>query len=255
MTRRLLLVAVAVAGLGAAWLALDRLAEKPAPPSLARDTAPAATPKRADTPAPAPAPAPTADAARRPARRTAPKPSPREAVAPAAETLDVATLRIDADVPGAQVFVDREFIGQAPVTAQNVKPGTHKINVAAPGYDGVAETIDVAPGSRDVMLRLKEVRLDAKLDVIHKHRFGSCHGRLSATPQGLRYDASDRSDAFAVALADMEAFDVDYLKKNLRVKVRKGRQFDFTDPDGNADRLFVFQRDVAKAAEKLKRTP
>jgi hypothetical protein len=33
--------------------------------------------------------------------------------------------------------------------------------------------------------------------------------------------------------------------------VRKGRQYNFTDPDGNADRLFVFQRDVEKVRKRL----
>jgi hypothetical protein len=46
---------------------------------------------------------------------------------------------------------------------------------------------------------------------------------------------------------------VDYLDKNLRVKLLKGRQFNFTDPDGNADRLFVFHRDVDRARERLRK--
>jgi hypothetical protein len=37
------------------------------------------------------------------------------------------------------------------------------------------------------------------------------------------------------------------------VKPRRGRQFNFTDPEGNADRLFVFHRDVEKARERLRR--
>jgi hypothetical protein len=54
-------------------------------------------------------------------------------------------------------------------------------------------------------------------------------------------------------LLDLEAFDVDYLEKNLRVKPRKGKLFNFTDLEGNADRLFVFHRDVEKARERLKK--
>jgi hypothetical protein len=49
----------------------------------------------------------------------------------------------------------------------------------------------------------------------------------------------------------METFQVDYLEKNLRITLRKGRQFNFTDPDGNADRLFVFHRDVERARQRL----
>ena len=139
------------------------------------------------------------------------------------------------------------------MTAASVKPGTHRINVSAEGYDGVAETIEVSPGPRDLMLKLKEVRLDATLDVVHKHRLGECKGRLIATPQGMRYETADKDDTFTAPLVDLDTFDVDYLEKNLRVKLRKGRQFNFTDPEGNADRLFVFHRDVEKARERLKR--
>ena len=46
-------------------------------------------------------------------------------------------------------------------------------------------------------------------------------------------------------------FEVDYLKKNLRVKIRGGKIYNFTDPDGNADRLFVFQRDVDKVRKRI----
>ena len=60
-----------------------------------------------------------------------------------------------------------------------------------------------------------------------------------------------KDDAFSASLNDLEAFQVDYQDKNLRVKLRKGKQFNFTDPDGNADRLFVFHRDVEKARERL----
>ena len=156
-------------------------------------------------------------------------------------------------MPGAQVFIDRAFIGTAPVTAANVKPGAHRLNVSVEGYDGIAETIDVEPGPRDITLRFREVRLAARLEVVHKHRMGSCKGTLVATPQGLKYDTPDRDDAFTAALLDLETFQVDYLEKNLKVKAKKGKQFNFTDPDGNADRLFVFHRDVEKARDRLKK--
>jgi hypothetical protein len=46
-------------------------------------------------------------------------------------------------------------------------------------------------------------------------------------------------------------FQVDYLEKNLKVKIKGGKQYNFTDPMGNADNLFVFQRDVDKARQRL----
>jgi hypothetical protein len=257
MNRRFVIVLIAggvlIAGV---WVVLNQIARPAAPPATAvRETPPPSKAVEAPS-APNPTPASEPEAPRRsPRRPAAPKPEATPAPAPAAPDApaDVATLRIDSDVPGAQVFIDREFIGQAPVTAQNVKPGSHRINVSAPGYEGVADTIEVTPGSRAITIRLKDIRLDATLDVVHKHRIGSCKGRLTATPQGIRYETTDKDDGFRAALLEMETFEVDYLKKNLRVKLRKGRQYDFTDPDGNADRLFVFHRDVAKAVDRLRK--
>jgi hypothetical protein len=61
---------------------------------------------------------------------------------------DSGTLRIETDVPNAQVFLDRQFIGTAPVTAANVKPGTHQLNVSAEGFEGIARAIEVETGSK-----------------------------------------------------------------------------------------------------------
>jgi hypothetical protein len=218
----------------------DTAAARPAPvrPAAAPPPAPAAAPARDDAPA---APAP-----RRP---VAPAPAPEPP--PAASS--AVSLEITADVPGAQVFVDRKFVGEAPVTTTEFGPGSHTVTISAQGYEGVTQTINVAVGSQQVALKLREVRLNAKLDVVHKHRMGSCAGTLTATPQGLRYDTTDKDDAFTSALADLENFEVDYLKKNLKIKLKRGKSFDFTDPEGNADRLFVFHRDVDKARARLQK--
>ena len=214
-------------------------------------SAPVAAPRaapRAETPERPAAATPSRRAARSSA--TAP-PSSAKPAAPVETAIELGTLRIDADVPRAQVFIDRQFVGTTPLTAESVKPGTHQINVTAEGFEGIAQTIDVEPGPRDLAFRFREVRLDASVAVVHKHRVGSCRGRLVATVDGIRYETADKEDGFSAPLSDLEAFQVDYQDKNLRVKLRKGKQFNFTDPDGNADRLFVFHRDVEKARQRL----
>lgn len=248
---RVVLIAVAAGLVVVASAAVYFTRERPAPVSAPAATAP---PPRETAPPPPAVKAEPAPAAERPARRapasaTRTVPPTPEPVAAAPEA---GILVITSDVPGAQVFLNREFIGATPVTARNIKPGSHQLNVSAPGFDNHVETLEVGPGSRDIAIRFREVRLDAGIDVVHKHRMGSCRGRLTATPQGLRYQTTDKDDAFAIPLADLESFQVDYLNKNLRVQVRKGRRYDFTDPDGNADRLFVFHRDVERARERLK---
>ncbi len=248
-------VAVLVAG-GFGLFVLSR-PSRPAPASNAasrapepRAVAPAETSSPTATVAEAGASRPRAPrpATAEPAPVAAPEPTP----APTAEAApEVGTLRIEADVPGAQVFIDRQFVGTAPVTAENVKPGTHQLNVSAEGFDGIVRTLEVVPGSRDVAVRFREIRLDVSVAVVHKHRIGSCTGKLSATAQGLRYETADADDRFTAALSDLETFVVDYQDKNLRVKIRRGKQFNFTDPEGNADRLFVFHRDVDRARQRL----
>jgi hypothetical protein len=82
---------------------------------------------------------------------------------------------------------------------------------------------------------------------------GSCKGQLIASPQGLRYDTSNTGDAFTAAFADIDTFEIDYLAKNLKLKLKSGKTYNFTDPDGNADRLFTFQKEVEKARARIKK--
>lgn len=240
----------------AAGIACSSNAPAPEPSTSAdRSPAPVLKPKAAEPKAEAPKPS-GAPAPRKPKSDAAPAPAPAAPAAPEPEAPAAptgGTLRITADVPNAQVFLDRVFLGAAPVTANDVKPGNHRLNVSAEGYDGIAESIDVEPGPRDVMIRFKEVKLNLSIEVVHKHRMGSCKGKLIATATGLRYDTTEKGDAFTAGMNDLEQFEIDYLEKNLKVKIRKGKQFNFTDPDGNADKLFVFHRDVEKARARLKK--
>ena len=203
-----------------------------------------------DTTGPPPV-APSAPAAPTAPRRTARTPAPGAAGAPGAPL--TSTLRILSDIPGAQVFLDRKFAGATPATIGDLAPGDYQLNVSAPGYETHVATLALAPGEREITVNFREVRLNASLRVVHKHRFGSCEGTLVATPDGIRYDTTHKEDAFRAPLLALDTFQVDYLNKNLRVQPLKGRRFDFTDPEGDADRLFVFHRDVERARERLKK--
>jgi hypothetical protein len=209
--------------------------------------APAPTPAADPTPSTAAAPPAPRPAPRRAAAEPAPAASPADAPAVAPVTPTKGTLTIQSDVSGAQVFIDRRFIGNAPVTVDDLEPGQHRLNVSADGFEGIARTIDVEPGARDMTVRFREVRLEAALPIVHKHRIGSCNGRLVASADGIRYETADRNDAFTAMLSDIETFEVNYQERNLRIKLRKGRDYNFTDPERDADRLFVFHRDVERA--------
>jgi hypothetical protein len=249
MGKLLLIGAGAVALLVAAYFVVApmlRPAPKPAEVPPAKSEAPVAkaTPKPAE-PVPESAPEPKAT-----------RPRPKKEKAPAPEAPPPAPtgpiVVIDSDVPGASVFVDREYLGTTPLKSGGVKPGRHQLNASAEGEDGIVQSIEVADsGETTITLRFRDVKLDASLAVIHKHGVGSCEGTLKGTPAGLRYDSANKKDAFAMPFKDLEVFEIDYLKKELKIKQRGGKTWNFTDRNDNADKLFIFHRDVSKARDKI----
>jgi hypothetical protein len=160
------------------------------------------------------------------------------------------SLRVVSDVPGATVFLDRNYVGTTPVDIQEVSAGEHQLTVSADGFDMYAETLSLTTGHRDVVVNFKDVSLSESIAVVHKHGMGSCQGTLIADDSGLRYETSNKNDAFRVPFASLERFEVDYIDKNLNVKLRKGKNYNFTDAKGNADALFVFHKNVQAFREK-----
>lgn len=240
---------VIVVALGAALAWWLRPVERPAPGRRPEARpAPAALPATEAAPAtPTPAPSPPRD--RRSRREPRPRPAPApEAAAPTASP----RLKVTSDVDGAFVFVDRKFAGKTPLDTDQITPGHHQLNVSSEGYEGVSQGVEIAEtGSTDVDVSLKTVRLNASVDVVHKHGVGSCEGQLKADVHGLRYETANHDDAFKLAFADIDVFTLDYLQKALRVKKRGGRTWNFTTRAANADPLLVFQRDVDRARARL----
>ena len=227
--------------------------EPPAPAEDAERRAAAEAPAAA-RPAPAAPAAPDPEPAAAPAAEPepGPEPEPEPEPEPAAPPPPSAGLRVTSDVEGAEVFIDRRYAGVTPFESYEVEPGRRRINVSAPGYEGHAEDVEVGGGLTAVDVRFRQVRLDRRIPVVHKHRFGDCEGHLVATPAGIEY-VTGGDDAFQVGLNGLEEFAVDYLEHNLRLKVRGGRTYNFTDGEENADALFVFHRAVAEARERLAR--
>jgi hypothetical protein len=227
-------IGLAAAG-GAAFLLLSDRSSPPLPPEPPVTLTP--TPNASPTPTSAPAkPSPTAKA--QPTPTSTPEPT-------------MGTLVFESDVPDTSVFIDRRYLGKAPLTAPDIAPGEHQINLSPAGYDPHVETITVVPGTRTISVSFKEVRLNVSTPAIHKHAIGSCSGTLRATPQGLTYDTTNASDAFTVPLTNLETFTADYIARNLRVKIKNGKSYNFADPDGNIERLNVFYQQVEKVRQRL----
>jgi hypothetical protein len=234
-------VVVAVLGIGATFF----LRSKPEPVADAPASAPRIIPKK-NEPVPTPA-KPVAETPRKaPVKKATEPAAPPPAAAP-----KLASLTLESDVPGAPVFIDRVFVGNTPLSLDKLEPGSKRVQITATGFDSVQKTIELNPGPNAITIRVKEVSLNARANVVHKHGIGSCEGQLSATLDGLRYDTSNKGDAFALPYAQVETFAVDYLQKNLRIKQKGGKTWNFTDKNGSADALFVFHRDVEAARKKL----
>jgi hypothetical protein len=226
------------------WLSM-----RPAAPASPAEPAPVAS---------EPPPVSETAATPEPAAPEAASPKPREtAAAPAPEVIPAPSparplLRVTGDVAGADVFIDRTFVGKTPFESRDVVPGPHQINISKEGYDGVSERVEIlADAPTEFTFALKAVTLDAGVDVVHKHRLGSCEGRLTATVDGLRYQPKSGDDAFVAPLAGLESFAVEYKEKQLKVKIKGGKSYNFTTKAANADPLFVFHRDVEKARARL----
>jgi hypothetical protein len=241
---RALLIATAVIACGAAaWFVWGR--DTAPPPAPAATVAHPAAPKARKTTKPeAPAASAAAPLDRPAAHADAPAPAP-------AAGARSGVLRVRSDVAGASVFLDRKFLGTTPLDVDGLDAGSHRLNVSAEGYEGHAQAVTIGDAPADVEVTFKEVTLHASIPVVHKHGVGSCTGTLVADTSGLRYETANAGDAFTIGFADLDGFSVDYLKKNLRVKKRGGKTWNFEDPNGQADALFVFHRDVEKARARL----
>jgi hypothetical protein len=176
-------------------------------------------------------------------------PKPETPKAEAAPT--TGTLVLESDTPDTTVFIDRKFLGTAPQTLRDVEPGEHQLIFSPTGHDSIRMTVEVQPGTKTIVARFKEVQLNETVEVVHKHAFGSCRGTLKASPNGLTYDTKNTEDVFTVPLTNPDIFAVNYVEKNLKVKLKGGKTYTFAEPEGTADKLYAFHQAVDKARQRL----
>jgi hypothetical protein len=88
-------------------------------------------------------------------------------------------------------------------------------------------------------------RVDARLPVVHKHRFGDCQGTLRAVSGTLTYSTDHTEDAFRVPFAELDEFELDSDKKNLRIR-RDGKTWNFTTRGETGPALSTFHTEAAR---------
>ena len=188
-------------------------------------------------------------AASAPAAAGASSPAPATPKVEAAPT--TGTLVLESDTPETTVFIDRKFLGTAPQTLRDVAPGEHQLIFSPSGQDSIRMTVTVEPGTKTIVARFKELQLDERVEVVHKHSLGSCRGTLKASPNGLTYDTKNTEDVFTVPLTNPDVFAVNYVEKNLKVKLKGGKTYTFAEPDGTAEKLYAFHQAVEKARQRM----
>jgi hypothetical protein len=88
-------------------------------------------------------------------------------------------------------------------------------------------------------------RLDTRVSVVHKHRFGDCEGTLRAAAGTLTYSTSHKEDAFQLPFAEIDTFDLAPDKKNLRIRRRGGRTWNFTTRGEAGLALTAFHKEAS----------
>ena len=237
---------IVIGGAAAAYVSLapsdeEELAATAADPPPVAARAPEPEPVvEPSVPEPEPVPVPEPD----------PTPAPVIAKPSVPESRLEPLLRVASDVPGASVFLDRRFLGTTPFETGDLPSGPHRLNVSSEGYEGFSQEIEIGDELVSVDVRFLEVHLAASVEVVHKHRFGSCAGRLRADLDGIHYETTD-DDAFSIPFAELEQHVVEYLEHTLTIQRRDGRTYNFTDEQDSADALFTFHREVERARERL----
>jgi hypothetical protein len=106
---------------------------------------------------------------------TLPPPPPPAAPAAAAPSGGTASLEINTKVRGAQVLLNGQNMGEAPVRVFNLNSGSHEIQVSKKGYGDHKERIQIQPNERKVIeANLKRLMLDEDYLVDKVFYFENC---------------------------------------------------------------------------------
>jgi hypothetical protein len=160
-----------------------------------------------------------------PSQHPEPKPAPGDTPPPKAEA---------GRPPAAEATPSR---AQASPAASSAAPSRAQVSpVASPVAPSAAPATPSATA-----------RIDATVPVVHKHRFGDCQGTLRAMPGTLTYSTADKDDAFRMPFAEIEEFELDADRKNLRIRRRGGRTWNFSPRGDSLTALAAFHKEAVRA--------
>jgi hypothetical protein len=155
--------------------------------------------------------------------------------------------RVDAALVGIAVVLAVVWyvLRVAPPAPEPAQAGTVTRSAGRPSPSPAGGPPSPSPGASEAPAA-RPVAV-AAVEVVHKHKLGSCRGRLSVTAASLRYEPTRPGDGFDVPRAAVDRVEADARKRALFVKLRGGRTYNFTDAQGRPEPLVSFQKAFAKS--------
>ena len=102
-------------------------------------------------------------------------PPPKPAAPPEAAPTGSASLEINSKVRGAQVLLNGQNMGEAPVRVFNINPGPHEIQVSRKGYEDFRQRVQVQPNEKKVLeANLKRLMLEEDYLIDKIFYFDNC---------------------------------------------------------------------------------
>lgn len=140
---------------------------------------------------------------------------------------------------GARVYIDGDFIGEAPVNIQDIEPGAHSVRVEIRGHADITRTVDVGRGER-VVEEFEMERNSGTLQVVT--RPAGVNININGEFMGTTAPGSDESDVVSRPLT------IDMLSQGSHTLqlVREGYTFE-------TKRFFITKDEVTALDEILER--
>jgi hypothetical protein len=102
-------------------------------------------------------------------------PPPKPTAPPEAAPTGSASLEINSKIRGAQVLLDGQNMGEAPVRVFNINPGPHEVQITRKGYEDFKQRVQVQPNQKKVIeANLKRLLVDEDYLVDKIFYFDDC---------------------------------------------------------------------------------
>ena len=115
---------------------------------------------------------------------------PGESMSLTADLASSGTIKILANVSGAEVFIDSQPAGRTPVTVPNVPAGDHLVEVRAPGFLDARQQLHLAGGEQKVLSADLQTRRDgpSAQDIARHIRSSSSFSAVTLDPGRFTFD-------------------------------------------------------------------